>query len=511
VDITDAFESDQKQKTDTLPDLLNGWFALRWILLFLWPVGWWMTSDFWADSWSQYAQYSIWTIVAATFAALFLYRMRDDWFSLGHLWLIFIVMVAGYYLKWYVLVNVLAFSTDETLLDMLTPYVSPRSTPDILLEAFATATVAFGAFCAVCVLITRRPAGAPRGRPGAEGRTSRSPDEQSSQVRTHLVWLLSVSTLASVLTLALQAATRSAVVSADEVVLPYRLGGIIQLARTTAIPALFLLVAFLADRAGQRFVNATAAGLYFVHNLASGIWSTSKQPVIFAVAGLAVLWMVTGQLTRRRLALLLTAVPMVLLVTTLLGLMRTLRSNGDLGLVASLPEAVYGLTAEGTVWQSLLQSALALLMRVNGIDTLTWIVAFEPQVDPGRTSWMLFQAGSDVNALFAEDVLGLRDLTGVAFSTSLVGFFYFLLGSKWLAALGIVTYTLLWHAVLGSLQRATLICRPVLLVLAWVLVAFFTIDGNLQALPQSLIFFLIVIGGVELLARLVLKAEPYFI
>lgn len=482
-------------------DQLSGWYALRWLILLLWPAGWWATAELWAD---YDVQYAAWTTVATVGAATFLYyRSHAHWLSEGHLWIIFLVLVTGYFVKWYVLVGVLAFSNDEALLKLLTPYLPVEPTADVLLEAFATATVAFCAFCATSALLTGNRAQS-HGR-GHEATASRP--ERPSQVRSRLLWLLALAVIASVLTLGLQAATRSAVVSADEVVLPYRLGGIVQLARATAIPALLLLVAYFADRAGQRLVGDAAAGLYVAHNVASGIWSTSKQPVILAIAGLAALWFATGNLNRRRLGVLLTAIPFVLVLTTLLSFTRVLRSSGELGLLESVPEAVSEFGAEQTLWQSLLLAAAALLMRVNGIDTLTWFVAYEPPIDLGRTLWMLFQSGADINALFAEEVLGLRDLTGVAFSTSLVGFFYFLLGSKWLTGLAIAAYTLLWHALLTALDRAPFMCRPVLLVMAWVLVVFFTIDGNLQSLPQAFMLLLVATGGVELLARLVLGKQ----
>src|SRR5207249_2906608 len=133
---------------------------------------------------------------------------------------------------------------------------------------------------------------------------------------------------------------------------------------------------------------------------------------------------ICGTFTRRRLLLLASLAIAVVMLSGVLSTARILRSSGELGMLASLPEALADNMTGQSFADSLTVSALAFLLRITGMDALALIVRFQPSFDLSRSLWMISGAGGDLNALYADEVLGLRDLVGVAFSTSLMGFFY---------------------------------------------------------------------------------------
>jgi hypothetical protein len=110
--------------------------------------------------------------------------------------------------------------------------------------------------------------------------------------------------------------------------------------------------------------------------------------------------------------------------------------------------------------------------------------------------------------MYGEIVLGLTssDLIGVAFSTSLLGFFYFVFGNQLATVAAIVCYTLFWHVLFRIIAAAHFILSRVIFTMLAITLALFTSEGSLQALPIRL-FFLLIAGilGESLIRMLVGK------
>ena len=274
--------------------------------------------------------------------------------------------------------------------------------------------------------------------------------------------------------------------------------------RTDFAPMLFLFAIWLADRRRNRAVLIVSVVSYLLHGATSSILSASKTNFVLAVVSLAILWLASGDFSKARRNFLLALVPLILLLSGVVVFSRGLRRAGDVSALASLPTATSELLSSAGLVDTSLRLGLALLLRVNGIDSLLYIMQYQPSFDLGRTWSILVEAPIDVNRMYSELVLGVSsaDLIGTAYSTSLLGFFYFVFGHPLATVVAVVCYTLFWHILFRKIAASHFNLWLVVFTMLATTLARYTSEGSLQALPFSL--FLLLIMGIlgESLTRL---------
>ena len=73
---------------------------IRWLLLVIFPIGWYLSYDLLS---SELEYYLLLTLVAVLSSAFILMMLRGSIKQQIHLWIIFILYLIGYYVKFYIL------------------------------------------------------------------------------------------------------------------------------------------------------------------------------------------------------------------------------------------------------------------------------------------------------------------------------------------------------------------------------------------------------------------------
>lgn len=476
---------------------------IHWLLLAIFPLGWWVTYGFFQE---RLLSYTLLSLVSFIACSVVLGKFQMEMMKEIHLWIIFLLFLVGYYVKFYVLLYLVQTDSTDLLVPSFGQGIYSLISETILLEAYQFVTLVFIALCiSLAVLLTM----------GDKARHADTPLYQENDAdpiivvrQGSLILFLSIPILLSLITAYLQESTGIGVTSSVEVVLPYRLAGAIQYIRTDFIPILFLLMIWLADRIKNRLVLIMSVLFHLLHGATSSLLSTSKSGFALAVISLLILWLVSGNFSKIRRNYLLALVPLVILLSGVLSISRGIRNTGDVGTLDSLPTAVFDLFSYAGPIETFMRLALALLLRINGIDPLLYIVRYQPSFDLGRTWSILAEAPIDVNYMYGQLVLDVTspDLIGVAFSISLLGFFYFVFGNQLATIVGVSCYTLFWHVLFRKIAAAHFILSRVIFTMLAIMLALFTSEGSLQALPIRL--FLLLIAGIlgeSLIRRLVGK------
>lgn len=456
------------------------------------PAGWWATYDLFAETFWAYTLVSGLAFVGFIFAITTLGR---NFVRSIHLWIFLIVFTIGYFVKFYVLAYLVGRSNVDLLRTVFGTVSYRGISSGEFLDAYWFVTLALGSV-SICLAVITRWFGAKAWTRGTR-RDNKVDPKCGRTSRAQLLVFLGLGIVVSVATAILQANTGIGVASSGEAGLPYRLAGVLQHMRRDFVPILFLLLLVAADRSEDRMVSMLGVVAYLVHAGTSSILSTSREHFILAIVSLGVFWVVSGQCSRRRSQLLLALVPVTAVFNEVLSLSRAIRSAGEVGAIAAATSSASALGEFGALQEIPVHLALSSMLRVNGIDSLLQIMNFEPRLSFDRMWSILSWPMADINQIYATEVLGYGELIGVAYSTSLLGFFYFVSGSRALAIIGLIGYLSLWHLIfrVAAAQRVT--TSSVLLAMLAPTLVKYTSEGSLQALP----FHLLVLIGIAMVSE----------
>lgn len=483
-----------------------GWAErLRTLLLLGLALGWIGGAALWPERIFEYAGLSL--VAFGGCALLLAYLPRRGALNI-HLWVILLTFLVGYFVKFWLLLYLRQGGQSDLLFVMLGAQMDVVAFDDILLEAYRVTVLAFAALCltAAAVLAAERRHLVERGLGGEAGGLQAhacAPDDATVGLGRLLAAVLAVGAI----TVLLQAATGVASPAAPtREPLPFRLAGVLQFLRTMVVPAMLLLIAHLSDRAGARRTAALAVAAFVALGAAAAILTTSKIPLLFAPFGLMALWISAGTFGVGRRRLVLLVLPVVLLTNLVLGVARQVRIVDGAGALSGVLQAIIELFEASRLLEAVVASLLQFIVRFQGIDPVLLIVNYQPLFDL-ENSWRMLTAEADVTYLYGSQVFRAgRALESTAFSTSLVGFFYFVLGSASLTCVGVAAYLVGWHVLFRWLASLRLEAYPPIVAMACLVLAQFTSEGTLQALPMALAQWGVAATLAEIVARRVLPA-----
>lgn len=461
---------------------------VRWFLLSVFPVGWYVSLDLLA---AEKIYYTILTVIALLSASLILKMLHGPVKREIHLWIIFILFVIGYFIKFYVLCY---FKLDDSsdYLDINNPLEKNLlDHADLIIHYYETITIVFFVFALLIAVLTTV------GNFSTIRYKAYKLTVPRITIREFKVkWLLAFSIACFLVLIYLQLTLGLGFVSAaDRQVsqLPYHLAGIIMTIYLGVIPLLLLMTVWLADVIRSNYLAKLTVGSYLLFGIVAGVLSTSKAPLFNVLISLAVLWLVTGTLTRKRLLLLLSLVPFIAIFNGFLSINRIMRSaNPDLGIFEIMGMTGRFLLSIDTTlsgYEEPVQQAtsyLGLIMRISGADSLMNIINYAPAFSLDRSWYLLFESPDTIPTLYAQDVLGRYYDTGVAFSPSLLGYFEFVFGNVGLVCFGMIAYILVWHLLFRALLRYRLLIEPIVFSMLVALLALYTSEGVLESMPQSI-------------------------
>lgn len=476
----------------------------RWLLLLICPLGWAHVQTLFPDAQEGFAAV---TLLSTGLVAVALRVLGPLGKRTVHLWLLLVLYLLGYYIKFYVM-GYFKLDAEGDYLSRVYPLENELfDSPSLLMDYCWLVTAGLGAMVASFAVLARFDA--------RSAQSSKSPGERVPVVSARRIRGILVAAFVLTIVLAfVQVSLGIGFVSgSDRQVepLPYRLAGIIMTLYYGALPLAFLAALWLADANGERRLARATTAAYLVFGLTTAVLSTSKALLTSTVISMAVLWLVTGRLSRRRLALLLSAVPFIAVLNGFLSVNRVLRAvNPDLSIVdvmtATLGNMLSGQSAlvidngSGGV-----MAFLSVVMRMNGADSLLNILNFDPHLSLDRVKQLVWDSPGGVSVFYGQEVLGNMSEFDVAFSPSLLGFLLVVLDDGWLICLGLVLYVMSWHVIFREASRLGLMVEPILLSMLIVLLGQYTSEGTLESLPAKVLLTMVFCVVMEWLLRRALR------
>jgi hypothetical protein len=480
---------------------------LRWIILLLFPIGWWLTRKSFPESLAFQEKFTDLTGISFVASFFILSRLKLSKFqNEGHLWTIYLIFLIGHYIKFYLMMYWKVTGNKNLTTIYLPSTVSLLSSPEIVINAYTITTVSLCAFSIGVYFATKNI---------KLTLIENYLQQQFSQVvfqSRYKKWLtiyVFIGILISLFLLYIQSEFRiGARIDPTNLgsQLPFKLTGIIHYSNSLLIPAIFLLLIFLADKFNNRLALRIGVVFYFIHAAMATVITTSKGPIPMAMASLAIVWGLSDRFTRGRRTIFIAAIPLLSFVFSIASSLRALREIGEVGSLAKLPEAIAALSELSQDGSS--SSSLVFVTRVIGVENLfnisSYFNFYDVQSNPNWTQEILFNSQLDINDFFAIKVLGIKKLIGLGVSAGLTGSFYLVVANIWLVGLCIFIYTILWHTIFQRISNMPLVTKPIALAQICVLAAGATSEGSLNALPYQIVLILGIILLGECAARILL-------
>lgn len=464
-----------------------------WLVLLFYLVGWYVSLDFLG---AGIYYYTVLTIISFFSTSLILKSLRGPLRQEIHLWVMFIILLVGYYLKFYILCYLRVYATGDYVESFNPLERELLGESWLIINYYEMVTIVFGVFALLTAVLTAGSNDSIKGPTAYKFTVSRISIKQSA-VMGLLEFAIASAVVVTYLQLSL--GVWYGAVALQDNPLPFRLAGIIAITSSAIIPLLFLIIVWLADTNRFPTLVKLSVGSYLIYGMTAGILSTSKGSLMTVLVSLFVLWLVTDTLTKRRKIFALSLILFMGPFNGFLILNRVLRGiNPDSGVIemALLAGRIFfSLDSEYSAFlepSSTIANYLGLIMRINGADSLMNIIAFAPEFSLSRILHLVLDSPYSVSTLYAEDVLGLFNDVGTAFSPSLIGYFYFIFGNVAIVCLGMVAYTLVWHFLLRILLRLNLGIEPIAISMSIIALAKYTSEGTLESLLQSIILIIMV-------------------
>ena len=124
-----------------------------WLLLLLFPIGFWLTEDLFAHQWNDYVVLNVISLLAGWLVLLRLRRITPESIPIMA---ILGILIAGYYIKFYFLVHGILDGMDRWELSILIGSIAPTFATNVrLMQCFEVITWSFVAFAVVSFFLLR--------------------------------------------------------------------------------------------------------------------------------------------------------------------------------------------------------------------------------------------------------------------------------------------------------------------------------------------------------------------
>jgi hypothetical protein len=434
--------------------------ARPWLLLSIWPLGYFLTYSTLPGFALQYGALSL---LALFSCGLLLFGLRKPLAHSLPVWMFLLVFVFGYYLEFYLILF------DPSILDV---FFAPTKMTQIDTDAFFTCYLAMtGAFVGTNLVSLFY----------LQSR-SRQPDvfagPYHNNANDRILWQLSLSFGAIVLASSLLAYRFNLIGSSDRDLLPLHLEGIIDYFRVVTAPLLAVFTIQLASLDKRR--NWITAGVItlLAFALSDMVLRTSKGTFISMAFALIFLRLIADKKPSKKqvtTGLILLVIGLLLFPVFLV--FRILRAQG-MEIDAGLSSSIRQLLDLGTMPAALTYLYRLLVLRFTGAGALLAITT--RHIHPlGIASWDAFWGPRSWSGYINMEVFGVSpryvDYFGIA--PSLVGLFY-VLGGVAAAAIGC---TSLWALILfgwNQLGRLGVALGPASRAIYLEMVLWVVVDGN---------------------------------
>lgn len=388
-------------------------------------IGAWNTSQFF------HAGYQVlWTsLLSFAGCALLLAFAKNRIEASLWVWALLGVFIMGYYVK------LLMMSHQYTTYKFDVYYATEMGwlTVDAMLRANWWMTVGFLTFCVVgSILISLS-------RVSIDGQRQRWFSLRVQMLRVENL-LFAIAGL-SILTLFIPVIYGFGQMGMEHHCLPFRLDAVVTRIRLDLLPCLLLLLLWLLDRKQHRGAWFITLLLFIVLSLGDSAMRGSRSAVLLAILPALMLWILSGKLSRPRMAVVAASLVMTMVFYPVFSNIRTTRmAGGDVDATT----VVEGLTKIGSseTWVEIIDMVA---MRVGGLDGLIHDIEHGPEgFDPSRLSWLL---NNETMATYQTyDVVGVGRHLVDGRSPGLLGAFVLVAGPWGIVPLVTLYMVLIWMA-----------------------------------------------------------------
>ncbi len=466
----------------------SNWYRARWLLLLIFVAGYIATFSIFD---SIAFEYLVFTIISTFACFLLLTRLNPPLVNKLPIWIILVVFISAYYIKFYLMV----WNPDIMPSGVFRRLQWIIKSPNVLLNTYATMTYAFVTFCLTSwwLLVYMKP---PRSH-----FFKREINFNCRRIISVLMWLIPFLMVITTVVMYLTGISRMA---AESVYLPFRLAGWIFYIRATLIPVLLLLLIWCSDKTGMRKSLTFGILLLFLHGLSDMLLRSSRGSLLMMFIMLMLLFVVTRQVTKQRMRLFAIILLMTMLLWPVISAYRYIRAGSfSISIGDSLSESIDSISSYGSisVSKTLSEAIKSVLFRFVGVDSLLSIV------DAGVKPLGIKVFSTSVSSYFKVEIMGYSPGTIIGLSPTLPGGFYIVGGDKFVV-LGMFCFVLLTWIAWRALSMARLRCLPVAqtLFLFWV----FRVPSS-GVLDRQYLSIMVMVGSIavcEWIIRTLGKAFP---
>ena len=446
------------------------------ILFFI--AGYFFTSTFVAGEESvYYGLLSLINIVAFMVLAACLGKPK---IAHAPIWLMLYSILVAYFLQFYIVLYDPRVAGYDLMID---DYVS---NPDIVLKYLETVTLGFCSFCLgsiLSILVVQK---------------KLSTNLVSYYSNRYFINLTAIILILSLSSGFVMAFFGTSAMGGEQVVLPYRLTGLVFYLRTTIIPALLIYAIWIADTNQRSKLFVIFFVLLVMHGISDMLMRSSRGFLLQIVLMATMLFVMAETLNDRRVRVLGWTIFFTILVLPIIGFSREIRKYEGGGTIYALTESINSMVYDlATFFETSVNVIFFLLVRFTGAVSFLQIMARDFDFVLDR----LFEPGFDVTEYMTYEVMEWPIEETMGYAPSTFGHFYLIGGGTGLA-LGIFLFIISVMAFWSLICRLKLRARPVVMAifLAWFFVNMS--DGTWSNFIFR--FFLLCLGMIlcEVLARI---------
>jgi len=425
-------------------------------------------------------------------AAAFAVHSREGTAATFPLRLIFLLLIVGFFVKAVAILAVLELDADPPIEGMSAELVRDE---ELLRYGYGIAAIGFVAFTLGSVVALRLMPILKQGWQEASVRDDLRA-RRLCQMFFAIVLVLCLATAYA------QYATGVGVMGRN-ITLPYRLAGAIVHPRNVVIPYLLLVLAWVADRTGQRRLHLAICVALALHALCQTMLMASRGMLLLLLLPLFVLWVSTSRTSALRQLGIVVLTSVVVLAYPLLSALRVIRA-------AEPTAAVW--EQMGEAHQARAQSSDAparILFRISGIDNLLVSVQYgEPGFEFEHMARMLFDRERTFNMIYTQDYAGYGPYNEVHGSApSLIGAFY-VLGGTPLVLLGCIAWPLCIAGGIRLGERCCIYSGPPAVAFITVVALTVTLEGTVDDVPRLAPFYVLALILGEFGVRRIAQGPP---
>lgn len=420
--------------------ILTKGLNLRWLLLLCFPLGYLFTVNAYAADWDYYLLLNIISFLSAW---LILFRLRNITAENIIIWIIFLLIFGGYYVKFYFFVR--GFILGESILEsivLMGGYAALYASPSLLLDCFTSISLSLLliSISSFYMLSNKRKLIVSLGNYNRNHRWKK-------RCYTTIYISSCIAFISGFVRWFYKLDLPDAAV-----ILPYKVAGITTVTNTYVASLLLGLALIYAVRADKRQAIRITIFSFFAWGAIHYFLFGSK---LFLV--LPVLWIILIGLWEKRALIKMRYVvgygSVFVILYPFLNLIRTARREvpGD-SIFLYISESLKSGAGTGPFTDSLSSLTLGLfglMSRIVGLDSLMILTALKPGFDDIGISSIF---GGTAENIITNYTLGWRN-RGTGIAQSLIGQAYFHTGNIILTAVFVALWTIFTHQVANRLYK----------------------------------------------------------